>query len=56
MPGLGVAGMIHLVLEPTSTVTRACAGQWLVHVACRGTCVGTARMDVYQEGTFLAWD
>ena len=53
--GLGGAGVLHLVSEPTFAVTRACAGQGRGHVARRGTCAGTGRMDVCQEGTFLAW-
>jgi hypothetical protein len=42
----GVVGVLHLVLEPTLEVTRACAGQGRRHVARRGTWVGTGRMDV----------
>ena len=53
--GLRGAGVLHLVSEPTFAVTRACASQGRGHVARRGTFAGTGRMDVCQEGTFLAW-
>jgi hypothetical protein len=49
-PDHGVAGVLHLVSEPTLAVTRACAGQVYGHVARRGTWVSTGRMDVSKRG------
>jgi hypothetical protein len=56
-PGHGVAGVLHLVSEPTLAVTRACAGQVCGHVARRGTWVGTRRMDVSnRESSWIGVD
>jgi hypothetical protein len=52
MPGHGMAGVLHLVSEPTLAVTRACVGQVCGHVARRGTWVGTGRMDMSNRGSF----
>jgi hypothetical protein len=50
-PDHGVAGVLHLISEPTLAVTWACAGQVHGHVARRGTWVSTGRMDVSKRGS-----
>jgi hypothetical protein len=52
LPGHGVAGVLHLVSEPSLTATRVCAGQVRGHVTRRGTCASTGRMDVSKRGSF----
>jgi hypothetical protein len=55
MLGREMAGVLHLVSEPTFQVTRACASQGCVHVARRGTSVGTIRRGVCKERKLLGW-